>query len=91
MKKGLTSLVALSLSVVALAGCNNNSSKMKVGLICVEGENSTYDKNFIDGFKAAADKAGVEAVIKTDIPEGDKAYQAAADLADNGCKFVFRS
>jgi len=89
MKKGLTSLVALSLSVVALAGCNNNSSKMKVGLICVEGENSTYDKNFIDGFKAAADKAGVEAVIKTDIPEGDKAYQAAADLADNGCKFVF--
>ena len=91
MKKGLTGLVALSLSVVTLAGCNNtgSGSGIKVGLICVEGENSTYDKNFIDGFKAAADKAGVEAVIKTDIPEGDKAYQAAADLADNGCKFVF--
>lgn len=89
MKKGLTSLVALSLSVVALAGCNNNTSGIKVGLICVEGENSTYDKNFIDGFKAAAKKKGVTPVIKTDIPESDKAHEAAADLADGGCKFVF--
>ncbi len=105
MKKGFKSLVVLGLlSVLASCGSNSNSgatsttgskddssstSKIKVGLITLHDENSTYDKNFIDAFKAAATKMNVEAVVKTGVPESTDAYDKATDLADAGCKFVF--
>lgn len=52
-------------------------------------ENSTYDLNFINGAKEAAEALGVEYVIKTNVPEGQECYDAAADLADAGCNIVF--
>ena len=64
-------------------------SDFKAGFIFLHDENSTYDKNFMEGAKAACDKLGVEMVQKTNIPEGQECYDAAAELADSGCGFVF--
>ena len=62
---------------------------IKVGLVCLHDENSTYDLNFINAFKAACEATGAEALIKTGIPEDPKAYDAACELADAGCAVVF--
>lgn len=74
-----------------LTGCGSDSgsSDFKVGFICLHDENSTYDKNFIDAANAACDELGVEAVIKTNIPEGQECYDAAAELVDAGCDIIF--
>ena len=41
----------------------------KVGFIMLHDENSTYDLNFINGAKEAAEALGVEYVIKTNVPK----------------------
>ena len=41
---------------------------IKMGLICLHDENSTYDANFIQAAKAASDELGFELVIKVNIP-----------------------
>ena len=67
----------------------NEQTSIKVGFIALHDENSTYDKNFIDAIEAACEKKGVELVMKTGIPEDNNCYDAAADLADQGCDVVF--
>ena len=67
-------------------------SDFKIGLICLHGETSTYDKNFIDAFKAACSTLGLsdsQMVIVTDIPEGAECKTKALELADAGCKAIF--
>ena len=64
-------------------------STVKMGFICLHDENSTYDLNFINGAKEACEAAGIEYVIKTNIPEGQECYDAACELADAGCNIVF--
>ena len=68
---------------------DNEGSDLKIGFIFLHDENSTYDKNFMDAAIAACEEMGVEYVIKTNIPEGQECYEAAADLADSGCQIVF--
>ncbi len=94
MKKGLVSLAVAGLALLSVTGCQTNSSSssassLKVGLITLHDSNSTYDKNFIDAFNTACKKMNVTAVIKNNIEEGESAYTAAADLVDQGCKFIF--
>lgn len=80
----------LSLASLALVGCgNNDSDQMKVGLLALHDSNSTYDKNFIDAFKAACEKENVKAVIKTGVPESTVCYDKALECVEDGCKFVF--
>ncbi|MCR5295655.1 MAG: BMP family ABC transporter substrate-binding protein [Lachnospiraceae bacterium] len=68
---------------------STEAADMKVGFIFLHDENSTYDNNFITGAKAACEKLGVEYIGKTNIPESNECYEAAADLADAGCSIVF--
>ena len=65
------------------------SSDVKVGFIFLHDENSTYDLNFINGATQACEAAGVEYMLKTNIPEGQECYEAACELADAGCDIVF--
>jgi basic membrane protein A len=102
MKKKLIALM-LCLSIVMipmLASCGGNSGggdsgdggDFKVALICLHDENSTYDLNFINGFKEAMGELGLDEdhyFIKTGVPEGQECYDAAAELADAGCKLIF--
>ena len=65
------------------------AAAVKIGFIFLHDENSTYDLNFLNAAKEACEKLGVEYVIKTNVPEGNECYEAAADLADSGCNIVF--
>ena len=99
MKKIIALVLALVM-VLGLAACSKAPSaggekkeaELKVGLICLHDENSTYDKNFIDAFKAACEKAGLvygeSYFITTNIPEGAECKEAALDLVDQGCTWV---
>ncbi|MCF0143742.1 MAG: BMP family ABC transporter substrate-binding protein [Firmicutes bacterium] len=98
MKKVLSLVLALMMVfcfTAVMTGCGGGSDEggsdgaYKVGFIMLHDENSTYDKNFIDAANKACDNLGVEAVIKTNIPEGQECYDAAAELADAGCGIVF--
>ena len=92
MKKIITIALVLALCLALFAGCAGNqgsAEKMKVGFIFLHDENSTYDLNFLNAAKQACDKMGVEAILKTNIPEGQECYEAAADLVDQGCSLVF--
>ena len=62
---------------------------VKAGFIFLHDENSTYDLNFLNAAKAACEKLGIEYMTKTNIPEGQEAYEAACELADAGCNFIF--
>ena len=100
MKKVLSLVLALTMVfafTLTFTGCGgsdsgdegNSDSAMKAGFICLHDENSTYDKNFIDAANAACEELGIEAIIKTNIPEGQECYDAAAELVDAGCGIVF--
>lgn len=91
MKKFITLLLTLSMALACLSftACGKKDNKMKVGLVCLHDDNSTYDKNFIDAFKAACKAKGVKALIRTNVPETADAQTTAEDLADSGCKLVF--
>ena len=92
-----------SAMTMALAACGGNggeaggeaagdASAIKVGLICLHDEKSTYDLNFLNAFKEACANLGIAEdsyMIKTNIPEGQECYDAAAEFADAGCKVIF--
>lgn len=71
---------------------NADLSSFKVGFIFLHDENSTYDLNFINAAKAACDALGLTAdqyILRTNIPEGQECYNAAAELVDEGCSIIF--
>ena len=90
MKKIIALLLALVM-VFALCACGKTAeeSKLKVGFIFLHDENSTYDLNFIKAAEEACQAAGVEYILKTNVPEGQECYDTAAELVDEGCSIVF--
>ncbi len=97
MKKLLTLVLSAMMAVgccFGFAACGGDTEEKDpvVALICLHGEGSSYDKNFIDAFKAACAAKGLteeEYTIVTDIPEGEECYDKAAEFADAGYKAVF--
>ena len=87
----LTAVMILSLTACGSteSGSGSKNNKVKAGFICLHDENSTYDKNFIDAAIAACYELGIEYLIKKNIPEGQECYEAACDLAEVGCNFIF--
>lgn len=88
------------MAAISLAACGGGSESggataeggLKAGLICLHDENSTYDLNFINGFKEAMENLGIAEgnyFIKTNIDESNACYDAAAELVDAGCTIVF--
>ena len=102
MKKLIAIILALIL-VVSLVACGHQVEApitnpeptaakelpVKVGFIYLHDEQSTYDLNFLTAAKEACEQAGVEYINKTGIDEGAACYEAACELADNGCNIVF--
>ncbi|MBQ7906861.1 MAG: BMP family ABC transporter substrate-binding protein [Clostridia bacterium] len=96
MSKKILSLVLATIMIVgvvfAFSSCGDTDNGVKAALICLHGDSSTYDKNFIDAFKQACANKGLTEenyTIITDIPEGTACYDKAADFADNGYDVVF--
>ena len=68
-----------------------DTSDILIGLICVEDEQSGYDYAHISGAQAALEAVGLsedQLIIKVDIPEGQECYDAAVDLAEQGCQLI---
>ena len=87
-----SSEAAKSASSAAAAEAEGDMSDLKVGFIFLHDENSTYDLNFINAAKEAGKELGLsddQIILKTNIPEGQECYDAAAELADSGCSIVF--
>lgn len=103
MKKLLALLMVLALLVVCFAACSGDTTKqggedgltvdnIKVGFIFLHDENSTYDKNFMDAARAVQQELGLsdeQVIFKSNVPEGQACYEAAADMADQGCNIIF--
>ena len=96
--KNIKKIVALALAAVMLlvcfAGCSKKDAgaDIKVGFIFLHDENSTYDLNFIKAADEACEALGISEenkVYKTNIPEGQECLDAAKDLVDQGCTFIF--
>ena len=88
---GLAATVAVA-GLGAFAGCTQDDGELTVGFIALHDENSTYDKNFLDAIKEACANKGIDddhLIIKTNIPEDNDCYDAAAELADLGCDIIF--
>ncbi len=64
-------------------------NELKIGFIYLHDQNSTYDRNFMDGAKEACEKLGVTYLEKVPIPEGNECLEAAEDLVGQGCSLVF--
>ena len=64
----------------------------KIGFICLHDENSTYDLNFLNAVDAIQEAAGLsdsQVIVKVNVGEDDSCYNAAKDLATQGCDIVF--
>ena len=97
MKK-IIALVLTLVMLCSLAACGSQSTNepaaektpsFKAGFIFLHDENSTYDLNFLNAAKEACEALGVEYVIKVNIPESEACYDAAAELVDEGCTYIF--
>ena len=127
MKKALSVLLTMGLTVSMLAGCGSNgaadnasagnaadnnaadstvaatesgaaageaksASDIKVGVIYIGDENEGYTAAHMAGIDEMAANLGLsddQIIEKTTIPEDEKAYDAAVDLADQGCNIIF--
>ncbi len=66
--------------------------EVKIGAILVHDENSGYDMAHIEGLNTAAAALGLDPAAisyKYNIPEDESCYDAAAELADDGCTIIF--
>ena len=104
MKKSIVRALSVSAlsaaSLFAMAGCGvkgavyEKGTPVKVGLICLHDNESTYDKNFIDALNVAVANLGDrvefnEAWVKTGIGENQDCYDAAKELVKEGCNVIF--
>ncbi|MBP5237062.1 MAG: BMP family ABC transporter substrate-binding protein [Clostridia bacterium] len=77
---------------VASAVKKVSKEEVKIGLICLHDENSTYDNNFIQALKDAQAELGLsndQVLIKTGINEDDACLKAAQEFVDAGCNIIF--
>ena len=91
MKKLIALLLAVAM-LFSFAACGSGEDEFKVGFICLHDEKSTYDLNFLNGVDEVKKTLGLkdsQVIVKTNVPEGDECYQAAADLVDQGCDVIF--
>lgn len=95
MKKVLSLMLVLVLVLGLAAGCSakKGGDDIKVGVIYIGDENEGYTAAHMDGIKAMAEELGLDmktqVIEKTGIGESDACYDAAVDLADQGCDIIF--
>lgn len=93
MKKFVALLLTLALCMAAFAvSASADVANVKLGVILLHDENSTYDLNFINGVNEAIANLGLtedQVIVKRNIPESNECYEAALDLVDEGCNIIF--
>lgn len=93
MKKFLAMVLALALCLTAFTfTAVAEVADVKLGVILLHDEDSTYDLNFINGVNEAIAALGLtedQVIMKRNIPESNECYEAALDLVDEGCNIIF--
>ncbi|MBR0514733.1 MAG: BMP family ABC transporter substrate-binding protein [Clostridia bacterium] len=92
MKKILALVLALVMCLCVVSSLATEKEDIKIGVILLHDEDSTYDLNFINGVKDAAANLGLaedQVIIVRNIPESNECYEAAMDLVDEGCQIIF--
>ena len=90
MKKLFALLLALTLCLTCLSALAEQN--VKLGVILLHDEDSTYDLNFINGVKEAMAAMGLDEssyILKRGIPESAEVTETALDLVDEGCNVIF--
>lgn len=103
-KKFLTVALSAMLAVTAVAGLSACSEEgdvkfeavakedIKIGMIALHDESSTYDKNFIEAMYRAVENKGLkkdQLKLVTGIPETSECYDKAKNLVNQGCQVIF--
>ncbi len=101
MKKTIALLLTV-LMIVSLTACGSSKNSgegkgasadsIKVGFIYIGDENDGYTYAFYQGALKLTSELGIpesNISIKWNIPESEEAYEAACELADEGCNIVF--
>ena len=94
MKKLVALLLTLALCLGTVAALADGIAKedVKLGVILLHDEDSTYDLNFINGVYEAKEALGLsddQVIIVRNIPESNECYQTALNLVDEGCNIIF--
>ncbi len=88
MKKILALCLSLALCLCLLGVSSAEGKTVKLGVILLHDEDSTYDLNFINAANEVRDTLGIEVVIKRNITETNDCYVAACQLAEEGCNVI---
>ena len=91
MKKLFALVLALALCLTAFAATAEVEG-VKLGVILLHDEDSTYDLNFINGVNEAVAALGLsedQVIMKRNVAESNDCYEAALDLVDEGCNLIF--
>ena len=91
MKKLFALVLALALCLTAFAATAEVEG-VKLGVILLHDEDSTYDLNFINGVNEAVAALGLsedQVIMKRNVAESNDCYEAALDLVDEGCNIIF--
>ena len=94
MKKMLALVLALCLCLGAAAALADGIAKedIKLGVILLHDENSTYDLNFMNGAREAVEALGLDETqlqFYRNQPESSACAETALDAVDEGCNIVF--
>ncbi len=76
----------------ASGDASGDVSGLKIGVIYVGDENEGYTAAHMEGIDQMQTELGLsddQIVEKTNIPEDESCYDAAADLAEQGCNMIF--
>ncbi len=89
MKKLMSLFLVLVVLLTAISAVS--ADDYKVGVILVHDENSGYDQAHIEGVQGAFEALGLSTdnlIFKYNIPETEECYDAAVDLAEQGCGLI---
>ena len=94
MKKLIARLLTLALCLGCVAAVAEPVAKesIKLGVILLHDEDSTYDLNFINGVNEAKEALGLtddQVIIIRNIDESAACTETALDLVDEGCNIIF--
>ena len=97
MKKLVALLLTLALCLGAASALADGfapiaKEDIKIGVILLHDENSTYDLNFMNGANEAKEALGLsdeQVVFYRNRPESNECAETALDAVDDGCNIIF--
>ena len=95
MKKKALSIILTAVMADGSSSADGNGaadSDFKVGIMYIGDENEGYTAAHMAGIDGMMENLGLDdsqVIEKTNIPEDESAYDAAVDLAEQGCDIIF--